>query len=198
MDEGCRSTELSRPKIPRLRSDQTVAPDNVVAVELGLDSVLVTWDSILYTENEGRYEVYRSTTQDGPYYLVGYTSDKSTTELLDAALEPRTYYYVVSTVTEPHSANPLNRVVSEFSDEVSIAMLPVWTGTCTGDNIEIRDVMFASDEWITCSAVEHINVIGPVLVESEGFVEFEAETVAFDLQIMIERGAVVIVNTGVR
>ena len=181
-------------KSPDWDLTQTVAPENVGAVDLGLDSVLVTWDSILYTENEGQYDIYRSTTQDGPYYLVGYTSDKSTTELLETVLEPRTYYYVVSTVTEPHSANNQNRVVSEFSVEVSISMLPVWEEKCAGENIEIETVMFIDGQWVTCPATESITLSNSVLVSSGSVLELEAPFIAIDPVFAVEPGATLIVN----
>ena len=183
-------------KSPGWELTQTVAPKNVKVVDLGLDSILVTWDSILYTENDGRYVVYRGTTQDGPYYLAGYTPDKSTVEFLEGALEPRTYYYVVSTVTEPHSANNQNRVVSEFSDEVSIDMLPAWADTCTGENIDIETVMFIDGQSVTCPADDSITLSNSVLVASGATLELEAPSVRIYPVFAVEPGAIFTVNPG--
>ena len=112
-------------------------------------------------------------------------------------MDARTYYYVVSTVTEPHSANIQNRVVSEFSKEVSIAMLPVWKETCTSDNIDIESVMLIDGQWVTCPATESITLGNSVLVSSGAILELEAPSVTIDPVFMVEHGAILSVDRGI-
>lgn len=177
------------PKSPGWNLTQTIAPKNVNAVESAPESIRVTWDSILYTQNEGRYEVHRGTLQGGPYDFVGDTPDKSTTEFSEADLQLRTYYYVITTVTDPHPANIQNQVVSEFSQEASVDMLPVWTETCTDDNIDIETVMFEDEQSFICPADESITLGNSVLVASGANLELEAPFVRINPVFMVEPGA---------
>ncbi len=104
---------------------QTVAPSDVSARTWGNGGIFVSWQSIPFSDYPGRYEVWLSTTNGGPYTLAGSTPDKKSSSLTLTGLDQgTTYYAVVKTVTDPHLYNfdtavNQNTVVSEFSAQVS-------------------------------------------------------------------------------
>ena len=103
-----------------LETTQTIAPANVSVTALSGSSVQVSWTPILYTGDTGRYEVWSSTTNGGPYTLAGTTDNKNATNVTVTGLSPgTTYYLIVRTVTEAHSNNK-NKIISEPSVELSI------------------------------------------------------------------------------
>jgi hypothetical protein len=105
-------------------STQTIAPENVMAVPFSTNSIAINWTPIYYTSNSGGYRVFYSTTQGGPYTYFGMTANKNASSLTVIGLNPgTTYYFVVQTMTNPHPDN-LNTVDSEYSAEVSAAILP--------------------------------------------------------------------------
>ena len=86
-------------------------------------SVTLSWDVIEYTGDTGRYRVWYSSDQGGPYADGGTTTDKSTTSLEVTGLSPATtYYFIIRTETDNH-ANNLNDLVSDPSEEVSATTL---------------------------------------------------------------------------
>ncbi|PWB78988.1 MAG: hypothetical protein C3F08_07650 [Candidatus Methylomirabilota bacterium] len=113
-------------KDPDWAATQTVAPSNVVATARDGGAILISWIPIAYSGNSGHYEIYSSQTASGPYTLAGTTSDKSSSSFKVTGLTPgETYYFVVQTLTEAHSANQ-NVVESGLSVEVSaIAWLQI-------------------------------------------------------------------------
>ncbi|MCK5694936.1 MAG: right-handed parallel beta-helix repeat-containing protein, partial [Bacteroidales bacterium] len=106
-------------KDPDWENTQTIAPENVVTGSPSYTSIEMSWTPITYTSDSGGYRVFYSTTPGGPYTLFSATADKSASQMEVTGLNPNaTYYFVVQTRTEPHSANQ-NTVDSEYSVEVS-------------------------------------------------------------------------------
>jgi Leucine-rich repeat (LRR) protein len=98
---------------------QTVAPAGLAAGTATVDSVPLSWSSILYTGDSGGYRIWYGTMPGGPYDLAATTAGKSVTASPVSGLSPgTTYYFALDTVTEPHPQNP-NTVVSDLSAEVS-------------------------------------------------------------------------------
>ncbi|MBV7335690.1 hypothetical protein KFU94_47090 [Chloroflexi bacterium TSY] len=58
---------------------QTIAPTNMQAISLSTTEIVLSWDPIAYTEDDGYYEILMATTAAGPFKVVGQTSDKSAT-----------------------------------------------------------------------------------------------------------------------
>lgn len=116
-DENTRS--FLNTKAPGWEETQTIAPSNVTANPMTCSSIQLNWTPISYTTDVGSYEVYFSTTAGGTYTLFKTTSNKNACLMGITDLIPNTtYYFVVRTVTEPHGDNQ-NRVVSDYSNEVS-------------------------------------------------------------------------------
>ena len=108
-------------KSPDWRNTQTIAPVGLAAAAQSISSIQVSWTPIVYSSGPGRYIVLRSTSSGGPYSPAGSTADKSASSLTITGLRPSTtYYFVVQTVTDPHTNNR-NTVASEYSSEVSAA-----------------------------------------------------------------------------
>jgi Leucine-rich repeat (LRR) protein len=103
---------------------QTVAPSQVTATSLDNAAILVSWLPIPYTGDTGYYAVYSATAAGGPYTPAGQTLNKSASSLSVSGLTPtQTYYFVVQTHTDVHSANA-NALDSAYSAEVSAT---AWT-----------------------------------------------------------------------
>ena len=98
---------------------QTVAPTDVAAGAPTSSSITLTWSPIANTTKGGGYRVFLARTSGGPYSLAGITAGKTVSSLTITGLTPaETYYFVVQTVTDPHSGNA-NTVASDYSSEVS-------------------------------------------------------------------------------
>jgi hypothetical protein len=102
---------------------QTVPPANVGIDSVTNQSITLSWDVIEYTSDTGRYRIWYSTDQGGPYSDGGSTANKSTTSLEVTGLSPSTtYYFIVRAETDNH-ANNQNDLVSDPSEEVSATTL---------------------------------------------------------------------------
>jgi hypothetical protein len=114
------------------QSTQTVAPTGLVAGALTMYSVALTFMSIAYKGDSGGYRAYYSTNPAGPYTSDGITVDKSASSWVVSGLEPgTTYYFVLRTVTNPHSYNQ-NTVMSDPSAQASASTLgPLVIATAT-------------------------------------------------------------------
>jgi len=98
---------------------QTVAPADVqwtwskAGGELG-------WTPIIYTENEGGYEIWHSLVSGGPYTRLGITADKTVDTFAVTDLDPAvSHFFRVRTITEAFWNSP-NTVISEFSPEIQV------------------------------------------------------------------------------
>jgi hypothetical protein len=104
---------------------QTMAPTDVSVAMFSGTSVEVKWTPIVYTGNEGYYEVLYRTggSPIGEYVSLGKTADKSVESIIITGFDMvpgTTYYFVVRTWTFPHENN-LVSVTSENSSEVVLA-----------------------------------------------------------------------------
>ena len=109
------------------KKTQTIAPTDVVATLINPTSLRVSWEPIRYTDDSGGYEVHKGTTPGGPYTLYGTTVDKSVSSMqIDDLVPGTTYYFVVRTLTYPHSDNQ-NTVTSKFSSELNYITPPTVT-----------------------------------------------------------------------
>jgi Leucine-rich repeat (LRR) protein len=144
---------------------QTVAPSNLSATALTPSSIQVTWQTIPYTSDAGGYRVRYSTTPGGSNTLFGTTPNKAASSLTVTGLNPATtYYFVIETVTSPHSNNQ-NQVVSQASNEVTATtpprsgvvdtVPPVVTITSPSDGSTVTGVITVS-----ASATDNVGVIG--------------------------------------
>ena len=91
---------------------QTVPPANVTVSDLTDRSAVVSWTPILYSWDEGGYQVTATPRTSGAA-LISTTGDKYQTSLLVRPLEASTTYdFVVRAVTHPHD-NQHNLLLSE-------------------------------------------------------------------------------------
>ena len=120
---------------------QTTAPADVVAGSETASSFVVSWTPILYTGDDGWYqitapnEVFSDDFETGDTTMWGaggspsppnvfMTVDKTENSILVDGLQPNTeYQFVARTVTEPHLYNQ-NQVVSEESAVVLVTTTP--------------------------------------------------------------------------
>ncbi len=89
------------PSFPQdFRLTQTVAPTDLAVPVLSATDARVSWKRIPYMDDPGFYEVFTSTSPDGPFQPAGQTASKSDGSLLVAGLAPgTTYYFNVRTTT---------------------------------------------------------------------------------------------------
>jgi len=115
------------------QTTQTTAPTQLSALTLSSDSLRLTWTPIIYSEDEGGYNIFFSTTEGGPYTSYGMTADKTTSDMLVTGLNPdTTYYFVIRTQTFPNQHNS-NTVDSLNSTEISATTDP-YSITLTSPN----------------------------------------------------------------
>jgi hypothetical protein len=113
---------------------QTIPPANPAVDGLTGQSVTLSWDIIEYTNNIGRYRVWCSIDEGGPYSDCGTTSNKSTASLEVNGLSfATTYYFSIRTETDGHLINP-NDLVSDPSEKISATTTP--EGYIFGDGFE--------------------------------------------------------------
>jgi hypothetical protein len=106
-------------KQPGWDSTQTIAPTGLKAEIATGTSIKLTWETIKYTGDPGRYRVFHGTSAGGPYTQYGITTDKKVSQMELTGLQPgTTYYLAVRTRTLAHDNNQ-NIVNSELSSEVS-------------------------------------------------------------------------------
>jgi len=100
---------------------QTIAPSSLSSKEGDTwQELVLSWDPIPYTSNDGGYEIYIATHPDGPYERRYVTSSKLDHSYTVTNLSANTtYYFKIRTFTLAHSHNP--NIL--FSDDTPI--LPV-------------------------------------------------------------------------
>ena len=104
---------------PDWAETQTVLPSNIKAIPISSDSIRISWDPILYTTDEGGYQVYYSALGGETYVIAGKTADKSASYFDVTGLKPGTIYnFMVRTLTYSHQLNKSDLVTS-FSNSIS-------------------------------------------------------------------------------
>jgi len=102
---------------------QTVPPIDLQATSQSSRTIQLTWTPILYTDDNGYYEIGYSTSSGGPYTIHGTTSSKNSSEYTVTDLSPdTTYYFMVRAYTPAHDTQK-NALTSDFS-QVSTAHTP--------------------------------------------------------------------------
>lgn len=89
---------------PDWAATQTVAPRNTRISSIESDAAQLSWTPIMYTGDDGFYEISYATSGAGPYTIHGRTADKQASSYRLDGLTPGTTYYVrVQTVTPAHA-----------------------------------------------------------------------------------------------
>ncbi len=98
---------------------QTVAPTGLAQTDSSTTSIRLSWTPISYTNDVGRYVVFRASNPAGPFNIDSNVQGKSASEAVVSGLSPSTtYFFHIRTVTDAHSDNQ-NQVTSEPSEVVS-------------------------------------------------------------------------------
>ncbi|MCP4220554.1 MAG: S8 family serine peptidase [bacterium] len=122
------------------KNTQTIAPSDVSAGAVTVDSVEVTWTPIPFSSYDGGYRVYYSTAPGGPYTLFDTTPSKYFSSMTVTGLTAgNTYYFVVQTVTDAFGMNP-NMLESENSAEVSVELPEILLHLTAPNGGEVLDV----------------------------------------------------------
>jgi hypothetical protein len=102
---------------------QTIPPANLVVTAVGPTSISLSWDTIEYTGDIGRYRVLYSTSPSGPFSDGGVTDSKlDTTHTLTGLESGVPYYVIVRSETDSHDSNQ-NEIVSEDSELLNSAQI---------------------------------------------------------------------------
>jgi len=100
---------------------QTVPPTNVNAAVVSGNSIQLTWTPIIYTWDDGYYEISSGTSPEGPFTVHGTTSDKTNTGYVaDNLLTGTNYHFAVRTCTPAHGRQQ-NDLLTASSLTVSAA-----------------------------------------------------------------------------
>ena len=116
-------------------------------------------------------------------------------ELMLQPPSPREYVRQIQESSED-AANTQNQVISEFSLESRVDMLPAWDDACEDDKVYIATIMFEDGQSVNCPASESITLGDSVLVSSGATLELAAPSVTFNPVFMVEPGATLSVNPG--
>ncbi|MCB0036633.1 MAG: fibronectin type III domain-containing protein, partial [Anaerolineales bacterium] len=109
---------------PAWANTQTVPPTNLQILNVTNSTVLLSWDPILYTADDGRYIVGIAFASEEGYEGRAVTVDKSTSSLLVTDLPPgKTFYLAVQTITWSHD-DQQNTLESRFGEGVTVTTLP--------------------------------------------------------------------------
>ncbi len=92
---------------PGWATTQTLAPDGLDDVSRTRCSVVLQWDPVTYDQDPGGYEVWYATDSGGPYtrFAVRSKAKNLTTLRVTGLASMTTYYFAVSTFTDPHPSN---------------------------------------------------------------------------------------------
>ena len=96
---------------------QTIAPVDLSSKEgNSWRELIISWEPIPYTANEGGYQIFVSENVEGPYESRYVTHSKTESSYTLTGLSINTTYYCkIRTITYPHDHNP-NTLYSDFSD----------------------------------------------------------------------------------
>lgn len=95
---------------------QTIAPSNFSSTEgESWDELILSWNPIPYTSDEGGYEIYIASHPDGPYVLRHKVNSKIENSCIVKELSINTtYYFKIRSFTKAHAHNP-NILFSEYA-----------------------------------------------------------------------------------
>jgi hypothetical protein len=123
---------------PAWASTQTLAPSGLSVTSVADRTAWLKWTPIVFTQYTGGYEVFSAAVPAGATQSGGFTASKTSTIFPVTGLLPaQSYDFLVSTFTNPHSANQ-NKVVS-------LATAPVMA--TTSDHGCVEPVVLNSGEW---------------------------------------------------
>jgi len=96
---------------------QTIAPEGVQAIVLGMDRIEMTWAPIAFQDKDGYYEI--SIAEGGPFTVHGTTRTKSDNRYIINDLTKETSYEIrIRTYTSSHKAQS-NQLWSAYSPIIS-------------------------------------------------------------------------------
>ncbi len=124
-----------------------VLPTNLTAAALPNGNIKLTWNDVAY--NEEKYEVYRSTTENGTYTLIsGGAANANATEFTDnSVLSSTSYYYKIAAVNS-YGTSGLTAAVSITTGNktpVLGAINPIYVKTGNSATLNISATDDASD-----------------------------------------------------
>ena len=97
---------------------QTVPPNNLFAEPTGTESIMLTWMSIDYQDNNGFYEISYRTDEENDHTVYGKTATDVAAIEIDGLQPDTLYHFVVRTYTPPH-AQQTNAIWSSYSESIS-------------------------------------------------------------------------------
>lgn len=104
---------------PGWDATQTVPPLDVQVSQASVDTIALVWTPILFSQGDGRYEVFYATDPEGPFTQHGSTANKSITVYALNGLQPATTYYLkVRTYSRPMGSQQ-NALTSDFGPVIS-------------------------------------------------------------------------------
>ncbi|KPA16603.1 protein containing Fibronectin, type III [Candidatus Magnetomorum sp. HK-1] len=107
---------------------QTIAPTGLSSKEGdSFRELILSWEPIAYTADNGGYEIYMASDVDGPYERRYVTHSKMETSYTVTGLAVNnTYYFIIRTVTYPHANNP-NTLYSEDTEILAVTVYELIT-----------------------------------------------------------------------
>ena len=100
---------------------QNVPPTNFRGGNALVEGIELLWSPISYSVDPGTYDIYQSTSINGPFNLYHSTADKSVSSLLLTDLiQNQPYYFRIRTCTHAH-ANNNNALESAFSPIITVS-----------------------------------------------------------------------------
>jgi len=99
---------------------QTVSPKNFRGGPALAEGKALLWSPIAYNVDPGSYDIYQSTSSNGPFQRYHSTTDKSVSRFLMTDLvQNQSYYFRIRTCTRSH-ANNTNVLESPFSAIITV------------------------------------------------------------------------------
>lgn len=133
---------------PDWAETQTVAPRRIEISAITTDSITLSWQPILYTEDTGIYQIAYSDTPSGPWTVHGSTVDKTATGYtLDNLPSGETVFIQVWSETFPHPANPtpvtseivMRMAVTASDDSILLIVYAAFDNDLSEHGVDIVD-----------------------------------------------------------
>ena len=108
---------------------QTITPLNLVITSVNQNEINLSWDTIEYTDDIGRYSVWLSDSPNGPFVIEGGSTvdkTKSTFTLINITPLITSYYIIIVAETDAHTNNQ-NNTMSLASNEVTNDMVHIFS-----------------------------------------------------------------------